>query len=61
MPTEDQISADDSRNLLEYDEGGLTQSDFLAEMTVQHPLLLAKQKLDKTYIHRSIAKAPPKR
>lgn len=46
---------------MEYDEGGLSISDLLAEMKVKHPLLLAKQRLDKTYVHRSIAKAPLKR
>ena len=42
-------------NLIEYEPRGLSQSDFLDDLELRHPILIAKQRLDKNYVHRSLA------
>lgn len=42
-------------NLIEYEPQGLSQSDFFDDLKLRHPLLIAQQRLDKSYVHRSIA------
>lgn len=61
MPPSEQIAADTSENLLEYEVTGFSQPDFLEKLEVSHPLLVARKRLNEKYVHKSMAKAQPKR
>ena len=61
VPDKEQIAADDSENLLEYEATGFSQPDFLEKLDVSHPLLVARKRFNDKYVHKSMAKAPPKR
>ena len=61
MPPAEQVAADDSENLLEYEVTGFSQPDFLDKLDVSHPLLVARKRLNEKYVHKSMAKAQPKR
>lgn len=61
MPPAEQVAADDSENLLEYEVTGFSQPDFLDRLDVSHPLLVARKRLNEKYVHKSMAKAQPKR
>lgn len=61
MPPAEQVAADDSENLLEYEVTGFSQPDFLDKLDVSHPLLVARKRLNEKYVHKSMAKARPKR
>ena len=57
LSKEFQKSKDDSSNLIEFDFMGLSQPSFLEDITeLHHPLLVAKKRLDKNFVHKSIQK-----
>ena len=58
VPPALQKPRDDSNNLIEFEEGGLSQSNFLEEIELRHPMLKAKHRLDSRYVPRSYAKNP---
>ena len=61
VPLKFQKKNDDSSNLIEFEEGGLSQPNFLKDMLLKHPLLIAKQRLDANYVPKSLTKRPWKK
>lgn len=61
VPTEEQKEADNSSNLFDFEQVGLSQPKFLSEMDVRHPWLAAKKRLDENFVHLSSMKLKPKK
>jgi len=61
VPVHEQKSPDESSNLIEFEQSGLSQPNFLADLEVHDPLLVARKRFDQKYVHKSISKLVPKK